>query len=230
MNIAVILAGGTGQRLDNNLPKQFYILGNKMVIEHSIEIFQNHPDIDEIAVVSNSMYIKDIKEICSKNGYFKVRKMLAGGAERYQSSLTAINAYNDPDANILIHDAVRPLVNTRIISDCIEKLKHYNAVNVGVTPSDTVLQVSDSDIITGMPFRNTLRNGQSPQGFKLGIIKKAYEMALKDPDFKTTDDCSVVFNYLPGEQIYVVKGESYNMKLTFREDLYSLEKWLKSER
>jgi len=226
MNVAVILAGGTGERLGYPLPKQFYRLAGKMVIEHSIDAFQNHPDIDEIAVVSNPLYVKEIEKICIKNNYTKVKKILEGGKERYHSSLAAIHAYEDPDINILIHDAVRPLVNSRIISECIENLKKYNVVNVGVTPSDTIFRIDDSNTITGFPFRKYLKNGQSPQAFKLGTIKKAYQLALSDPDFKTTDDCSVVFNYLPGEKIYVVKGESYNMKLTFREDLYSLEKWL----
>ena len=111
-NIAIILAGGTGQRLGDSIPKQFLKVAGKKVIEHTLDVFQNHPQIDEIAVVSNPNFLNEIENIAIKNNYTKLKKILQGGKERYHSSLSAINAYDgDKEINLIFHDAVRPLVN-----------------------------------------------------------------------------------------------------------------------
>lgn len=223
-NIAVILAGGTGQRLGDSVPKQFLKVAGKKIIEHTLDVFQNHPQIDEIVVVSNPNFLSDVENIVIKNSYTKLKRILQGGKERYHSSLAAINAYDgDKELNLIFHDAVRPLVNDRIISDCIQALEKYNAVDVAIKTTDTIIQVNEK-YITGIPTRENLRNGQTPQAFKLSTIKKAYTLALQDPDFKTTDDCGVVYKYLPDEPVYVVKGEQFNMKLTYKEDLFLLDK------
>jgi 2-C-methyl-D-erythritol 4-phosphate cytidylyltransferase len=222
-NVAVILAGGIGKRLGNSLPKQFSKVAGKKVIEHTLDVFQNHPLIDEIAIVSHSNYMHHVEEIAIKNSYNKLKKILQGGQERYHSSLSAINAYEE-EVNIIFHDAVRPLVNNRIISDCIKALDSYNAVDVAIRTTDTIIQVDNDRRIAEIPNREFLRNGQTPQAFKRSVIKRAYEQALQDPDFKTTDDCGVVYKYLPEEPIYVVEGELFNMKLTYKEDIFLLDK------
>ena len=222
-NIAIILAGGTGQRLGDSIPKQFLKVAGKKVIEHTLDVFQNHPQIDEIAVVSNPNFLNEIENIAIKNNYTKLKKILQGGKERYHSSLSAINAYDgDKEINLIFHDAVRPLVNDRIISDCIAALDKYKAVDVAIKTTDTIIKVNEDEYITGIPARDYLRNGQTPQAFKLSTIKQAYKLALCDPDFKTTDDCGVVYKYMPNELVYVVKGEQFNMKLTYKEDLFKL--------
>lgn len=225
-NIAIILAGGIGQRLGESIPKQFLKVAGKKVIEHTLDVFQNHPQIDEIAVVVHPHHISEVETLSIRNNYTKLKKILRGGEERYDSSLAAINAYdtNVEDVNLIFHDAVRPLVNNRIISDCISALETYNAVDVVVKTTDTIIQVNDTNCISGIPIREHLRNGQTPQAFKLSIIKQAYELALKDPKFKTTDDCGVVYKYLPEEPIRIIEGEQFNMKLTYKEDLFLLDK------
>ena len=152
-NIAVILAGGTGQRLGEALPKQFLKVAGKKVIEHTLDAFQNHPLIDEIIVVSNPSYIEEMESIAVRNEYTKLKKILAGGKERYHSSLAAINACEDESANLIFHDAVRPLVNDRILSDCIVALKTYEAVDVAIKTTDTIIQVNDAETICGIPAR-----------------------------------------------------------------------------
>ena len=224
MNIAVILAGGSGSRLGNDVPKQFLKVAGKQVIEHTIDVFENCAEIDEICIVSKPDYIANVEELVVKNQYKKVKKILHGGKERYDSSLAAIHAYTDDDANLLFHDAVRPLVNDRIIHDCIEALQHYNAVDVAAKTTDTIISVNPNECIDFIPNRAFLRNGQTPQCFKRGVIKRAYEIALADPNFVTTDDCGTVRRYLPNEPIYVVAGENSNMKLTYLEDLFLLDK------
>ena len=224
MNIAVILAGGSGSRLGNDVPKQFMKVAGKQVIEHTIDVFENCRQIDEICIVSKPDYVENVEELVVKNLYKKVKKILNGGKERYDSSLAAINAYTDDNTNLLFHDAVRPLINERIVNDCIAALEKYNAVDVAVKTTDTIISVDANECIDFIPNRAQLRNGQTPQCFKRGTIKRAYEIALADPNFVTTDDCGTVRRYLPEEPIFVVAGENSNMKLTYLEDLFLLDK------
>lgn len=224
MNVAVILAGGIGSRLDSSYPKQFFKVAGKTVIEHTIDVFESNGLIDEIAIVINAAYLTTMEELVLKNGWKKVRKILKGGAERYHSSLAAIHAYAGQEGiNLIFHDAVRPLITNRIIDDTVRALEIYHAVDVAVPAVDTIIS-TEGDFIDAIPDRSKLRRGQTPQGFKLETIRDAYEYALKDPDFKSTDDCGVVLKYLPGEKIYVVRGEEANMKLTYKEDSYLLDK------
>ena len=224
MNIAVILAGGSGTRLGNDLPKQFMKVAGKQVIEHTIDVFENCRRIDEICIVSRPDFVADVEALVVRNGYRKVKKILNGGKERYDSTLAAVNAYTDDSINMLFHDAVRPLVSERIINDCIDALEHYNAVDVAARTTDTIISVDSSECIDFIPNRINLRNGQTPQCFKRGTIRRAYELALDDPCFTTTDDCGTVRRYLPDEKIFVVAGDNSNMKLTYVEDLFLLDK------
>jgi len=222
-NIAIILAGGSGTRVGGEMPKQFIRVAGKRIIEYSIEAFERCERIDEICIVCREDYTTYMEELVRCSGYTKVKKILSGGKERYDSSIAAVNAFPDDDINLLFHDAVRPMVSERIINDCIEALTLYNAVDVAVKTTDTIIAVNADGCITDIPDRACLRNVQTPQGFKRGTIRRAYELALADPNFVTTDDCGVVRKYLPQEPIYVVEGENTNIKLTYREDLLLLE-------
>ena len=224
-NIAVILAGGIGSRLNAGIPKQFLKVAGLTVIEHTVAAFQRHTQIDEIAIVVSQAYHHKMDEYVVKNKFTKVKKILMSGSERHYSSLSAIKAYeNEGECNLVFHDAVRPLVSSQIIDKTIEALKHYEAVDVAIPSADTIIEVDEQNAITNIPSRKTLRRGQTPQGFRLTTIKKAYEKALADPAFVTTDDCGVVLKYLPDCKIYVVEGEDANMKLTYKEDFYLIEK------
>ncbi len=226
MNIAVILAGGSGARMGLDLPKQFLKVAGKTILEHTIAAFQQHAEIDEIAVVANGAYIHLVEDLLLKNDWSKVKKLLNGGKERYDSSLSAIRAFEQEDnPNLIFHDAVRPLVSRRIISDNIAALNHYNAVDTAIPSTDTIIRLEESlKAIDYIPTRKYLWKGQTPQSFKLNTIKKAYDLALQDPEFKATDDCGVVKKYLPEEEIFVAKGEEQNIKLTYKEDIYLLDK------
>lgn len=224
MNIAVILAGGIGSRLEKSLPKQFFKVAGKMVMEHAVEAFEKNEFIDEIAIVINNHYIFMVEDMIIKNGWQKVKRILIGGEERYHSSLAAVNAYSEFKAsNLIFHDAARPLISQRIINDVVKSMDNYNAVDVAINSADTIIEIED-DIITAIPERAKMRRGQTPQAFKQGVIAKAYELALQDKSFKATDDCGIVSKYLPKEKIFVVKGEEVNMKLTYPEDTYLLDK------
>ena len=222
-NIAIILAGGVGSRLGMSTPKQFFKVAGKMVVEHTVDVFERNPRIDEITIVSNPMLISDFENIVLRNKWRKVKKILKGGKERYDSSLSAIRAYDNDDVNLIFHDAVRPLVSQRIVNDVIDALKEHRAIDVAIPSADTIIEVDQDDYITTIPDRSRLRRGQTPQAFDRQLIADAYEHALQDPAFKTTDDCGVVRKYTD-EPVYVVRGEESNMKLTYREDTYMLDK------
>lgn len=233
MNVAIILAGGSGSRVGGDKPKQFLEVAGKMIIEHTIEAFHRNGRIDEIAIVSRQDYVDDVKQLVVERGYTKVKHVLCGGKERYHSSLAALEAYGNDDDRLLFHDCVRPLVSQRIIDDCISALDTYDAVDVAVPATDTIIQASPNPsqgrelVITDIPPRSTLFNVQTPQGFRRGTIAEAFSKALQDPDFQPTDDCSVVFRYMPDTPIYIVRGESTNIKITYKEDLEFAEKMLK---
>lgn len=216
MNIAVLLAGGSGRRMGGPEPKQFIEIAGRTILEHSIRAFHQHEGIDQIVIVSHADYIDRVKAIAAP--YPKVKDIVAGGKERYDSTLNAIKIANAGD-RLLIHDSVRPLVSQRIITDCLEALNSYNAVDVAIPCTDTIIEVNEAGHICRIPQRSTLRNVQTPQCFTLETIRRAYETGLQDPEFVTTDDCGVVHRYLPEEPIFVVQGETTNIKVTYPEDL-----------
>lgn len=227
-NIAIILAGGSGSRFGADMPKQFLQVAGKMIIEHTIDAFERHPLIDKIAIVSRADYMEEMKEMVKKDGYMKVTHILQGGKERYHSSLAAIKAFTDDDDNLLIHDGVRPLVSERIITDCVNALAEHEAVDVAVATTDTIIELNEDGSIARIPQRRLLRNAQTPQCFRRRVIAEAFRLALQDPDFFPTDDCSIVLKYMPEVAIKVVDGEPTNIKVTYKSDLEMMKR-LKDE-
>lgn len=217
-NVAIILAGGSGKRLGGELPKQFLQVAGKTVMEHCIEAFERSVDIDEIAIVSREDFVPDVQTLVERNQYRKVQHVLSGGKERYHSSLAALDAYPE-ECNLLFHDCVRPLVSLRIIHDCVQALQEFEAVDVAVPTTDTIIQLDEKGCIAAIPARATLRNVQTPQGFRRSTIRRAFDLALQDPDFLPTDDCSIIHRYLPEVRINVIEGDADNFKITYKSDL-----------
>lgn len=224
-NIAIVLAGGSGKRMGTNVPKQYLEIRGRMVIEYAIDAFDKNEKIDEVAVVVSADNVETMQEIVSNNSWKKLAHILVGGKERYDSSLSAINAYKDEDCNIIFHDAARPLVTQKIINDVVDKLQTCKAVGVAQPSVDTILFV-ENGCIKSVPDRNTLRRAQTPQGFDIQIIKNAYEIGLQDPDFKATDDCGIVLRYRPDIPVHIVDGDEACMKITYKEDCKILETYL----
>ena len=221
--VAVILAGGTGQRIGMPLPKQLLKVSGKAIIEHTIDVFDDCALIEDVYILMTPDYVGDVEKIVAARGYKKVRKVLPGGGTRADTTRLAIEELGDRDCNILLHDAVRPLINRRIIDDCVAALEKYQAIDVAIPSSDTVVEVEGAagdEVISAIPDRARLRRGQTPQGFALPVLRRAYELAAQDPDFTTTDDCGVVHKYLPEVPIHVVAGSEHNMKVTHPIDVY----------
>jgi 2-C-methyl-D-erythritol 4-phosphate cytidylyltransferase len=225
------------------VPKQFLELGGRMVIEYSIDTFDSHPAIDEVAVVVHPDWRGKMEEIAAARGWEKLRRIIAGGSERYMSILNAIMAYINEadDTNLLLHDAARPMVSTEIVDRVVAALRRHEAVGVAVPSPDTVWEVHPDmgealmdtsencevgRFVARIPERRLMWRAQTPQAFRLPLIRDAYQRALQDPLFQATDDAGVVRKYMPGTKITVVAGEERNMKITRADDLSVMLKYI----
>src|SRR4051812_47250733 len=221
--VGVVLAGGVGARVGLAVPKQLLKIAGKPIIEHTLAVFEASAEIDEVLVLMTPGYTADVEAIVSARGFTKVAKVVEGGATRNESTRRALDALGSDECNVLFHDAVRPLLTQRIIRECANALRRVEAVDVVIPSADTIVVVDD-EVITDIPDRARLRRGQTPQGFRLSTIRKAYELAWQDPHFAATDDCSVVLRYLPDVPIHVVEGSEHNMKVTAPVDLFIADK------
>lgn len=232
-NVAVVLAGGVGSRIGLQIPKQLIKVAGKSILEHTLGVFQDSPQIDEIVIMMAQGHLDSANSIVKGNTYPKVTKVLEGADTRNGTTNKAIAALGEEECNVFFHDAVRPMLSNRIIERIVAALEKYEAVDTAIPSADTIIQVSptsgdssDSDLetISDVLPRHLLRRGQTPQAFKLSTIRSAYELAAKDPDFQATDDCTVVLRYLPDVPIAVVKGDDQNMKVTEPIDLFIADK------
>ncbi len=228
LQVAILLAGGSGQRFGADRPKQFVRIGERTVLEHSLAAFEQSPHIDAILIVSHPQHLDEVRELLPSSQHPKLCAVVAGGAERQDSTLNALRALahitDSPleQIRVLIHDAVRPAVSQSIIERVCTALHTHQAANLVVPVTDTLLEVNDNGTTAAMPSRARFRRVQTPQGFHAATLQHAYDVALTDPNFQATDDCGVVFRYLPEVEIALVEGEQRNIKLTYPEDLHVL--------
>ena len=234
-NIAVILAGGIGARVGGNTPKQLLPLADgRSVLEHAVNAFEQSPYIDEVCIVMHPDYIMHAEQMLLANAWQKVRHIIPGGKERWESSVIAIRAFTPytlhptPITNLLLHDAARPFVSQEIIARVCEALGEHEAVTVAIPSTDTVYEMLDGKVAR-IPQRSTIMRAQTPQAFRLELIAEAYTKALgvdnlsaeacAEAHLPATDDCGIVHEHMPQVPIYIVEGEEQNRKITFKEDI-----------
>ncbi|MEJ6555189.1 bifunctional cytidylyltransferase/SDR family oxidoreductase [Microbacterium esteraromaticum] len=223
--VAVLLAGGIGVRVGLGIPKQLIKIAGKAIVEHTLEVVNDSPVIDEIIIVMNAGAIDQLASLMDTERFPKLTHIIPGGDTRNDSTRAALEVIGDaPDTKVLFHDAVRPFVNNRILEDCVDALEDYDAVDTAIPSADTIIQIDSASHITAIPDRSALRRGQTPQGFRVGTIRRAYELAALDKTFHATDDCGVVFTYLPDTPIFVVDGTPENMKVTEPIDVHIADK------
>ncbi len=145
--------------------------------------------------------------------------VVEGGATRSDSTVAALATLGDDPCLVLVHDAARPLVTARIITDCFESLASYPVVNVAIESSDTIVEVDADGLVRATLDRSSLRRVQTPQGFHSEVLREAHSLAAADSDFTATDDCGVVMRYLPDRPVVVVAGDERNLKVTTPADL-----------
>lgn len=222
--VAVILAGGIGVRVGLGIPKQLIKIAGKAIVEHTLETLDASPVIDEVIVMMNAGSIHELAPLASSQRFPKLTQILPGGETRNDTTQLALAAVGDDDTKVLFHDAVRPFVDDRILKECVDALDQYDAVDTAIPSADTIVRVDGSHLITDIPDRSLLRRGQTPQAFRAGTIRRAYALAAEDPEFTASDDCGVVFQYLPDVPIYVVDGTPENMKVTEPIDVHIADK------
>lgn len=249
--VAVVLAGGSGRRVGSSTPKQLQPLAGRSLIEHCVAAFDQAPGVDHVLVVAVADIIPQVRQELS--GYRKVVAIISGGVARTDSTRQAIDWLTEwaqagpaqapaarsgaaggpaPDCKVLFHDAARPLVDQQIIADCVAALDNWQAVGVVVPSADTIVELAEGKIQRVLP-RDSLGRCQTPQGFRLSVIRHAYQLAADDPGFAAipaTDDCGVVLRYLPDVPIGAVTGSDRNMKITYATDFAIAQAFLESGR
>lgn len=202
------------------IPKQFIEVDKRCIIEYTIDAFDCCDEVDEVCVVVHPEWVDFAGQVVNRNQWEKVRKVVAGGSERYMSTLEAIRAFeSEPDEDkFILHDAVRPMVKGLQVASVIEALDHCDAAGVAVPCTDTIWRVQGGTI-ESIPDRSQLMRAQTPQGFRLGVLRKAYDRALQGGPIPVTDDCGMVLRYVPEVEVRVVLGDESNIKVTYPRDL-----------
>lgn len=230
MVLAAILAGGSGTRMGAASPKQYLQLGNEPILVHSVRAFFRHERVDRVCVVVPEAYKEETQSlIASFFGADSGIAVLAGGANRSLSLLQAarhFSAFCPADSVFLTHDAVRPFVTKRMIDDSIEACLQHGAVGTVIPAVDTILLSEDGKCISAVPTRSTVFHAQTPQTFTLGTLWQLLEAADDKQHAAFTDGCSVFLQ--AGLPVAMVYGETYNIKITYPEDLYRGEDILKN--
>lgn len=224
MIFAAILAGGDGNRMGEiDKPKQFLKLGNKPIIIQTVEKFSLNSKIDEIIVLVHRYWLSHTKDLIDQ--YFPNSSnivVIEAGELRNDTIMNAIsyieeNFEIDENDIILTHDSVRPFVTHRIIMENIEKTLEVGACDTVIPATDTIVVSEDHGLISNIPNRNCMYQGQTPQTFKILKLKEAYEK-LSDEEKSTLTDAAKIF-VLNGEDVAIVKGEVFNIKITYPYDL-----------
>lgn len=218
--IGLLIAGGSGNRMRQDIPKQFLTVNEKPVIVYTLEAFQNHPEIDVICVVCSEGWETVLRAYAKQFNITKLQYVVKGGKngqDSIRNGVYELEKYFNKDDIVLIHDAIRPMVSAEIISDCIVKTKQYgNAISV-IPCAEAMMQTEDGIISTGSYNRDNLKRTQTPQGFSIGKICDLHRRALEEGITNSVASCTLMIEM--GEQVYFSAGSEKNIKLTTVEDL-----------
>ncbi len=224
---AIILAAGKSQRMNSNVQKQYMIIHGKPVLYYSLKAFSDSA-VDDIIIVTGEKEQELVKEtIVDKYGFDKVRAIVPGGRERYDSTFAGLKACQGSDY-VLIHDAARPMINSEVIERAIEGAMQYKAVVVGMPAKDTIKIVDEKEYASKTPPRKNMWIVQTPQAFDYDLIYRAYERMLSDGQARRaiTDDAMVVETY-GDAKVKLVFGDYLNIKITTIDDIILAESILK---
>lgn len=218
--IALIIAGGIGARMHQSIPKQFLTVNEKPVIVYTLEAFQQHEEIDAIAVVCVEGWENVLKAYAEQFDITKLKFIIPGG-ENGQSSIRngiyELEKHYRPDDLVLVHDAIRPMVSTEIISDCIAKTKQYGCAITTIPCAEAMLQTQDGIVSDESYPRDHLKRTQTPQGFPIGKLCDLHRRAIEAGITNSIASCTLMIEM--GEPVYFSKGSEKNVKLTTVEDI-----------
>ena len=220
----VVLAGGKGTRMGNvEKPKQFMELGGKPIIAHTIEKFCVYPGFEKVIVLTPKSWIRHTQDIVSKYVFNKEKVVvIEGGANRNETIMNAIryiekNHELNDDTIIVTHDYVRPIVTHRILEENVRYAKEFGACDTVISATDTIVVSDDHTMISNIPDRSKMYQGQTPQTFHAKKLRSLYESLTEEEKEILTDACKILV--LKGEKVHLVEGEVFNMKITYPFDL-----------
>ncbi len=220
MNIGLIIAGGSGQRMQQNIPKQFLTVEERPVIVYTLEAFQNHPDIDAIAVVCIEGWENMLWAYANQFNITKLKHIVPGGKngqDSIRNGVYELEKHYAADDVVLIHDAIRPMVSPEIISDCIVQTRKHGCA-ISVIPCAEAMVITDDQETSEKTYpRDELKRTQTPQGFSIGKICDLHRRALEAGI--TNSVASVTLMIEMGEKVYFSAGSEKNIKLTTVEDI-----------
>lgn len=215
---AIILSGGKGKRMGSSVSKQYMLLQERPILYYSLDSFEKS-NVDEVILVvgkDDKDFVR--KEIVEKYNFKKVDVITEGGAERYNSVFNGLNAIDDKEGYVLIHDGARPFISVDVINNTIDEVINKKAVVVGVPAKDTIKLVNKDNIIIDTPDRSKLWQVQTPQAFSYNEIFDAYKKAIESNQSNLTDD-SMVMESFGGRKVEMILGDYNNIKITTVEDL-----------
>lgn len=215
MNSAIILAAGQGSRFKSNIPKQFMTIDGRQMLSFSVKTFSEHPLINEVIITTSEDNFHQVE-----NDYPECRVIL-GGDSRQASATAGLNAVQAGTKNILVHDAARPFVTDRIINECIENLTEYDGAAPILAPNDSLIIINDG--IPGHINRDLIKAVQTPQAFRIDVLRDAQQSGLV-----TTDEIGLVYMHNPDTKVHFFHGDSFNFKITKRMDFYLAEQLMRS--
>ena len=219
-NLALIIAGGSGARMHQSIPKQFLSVNERPVIIYTLEAFQNHADIDAIAVVCIEGWEQVLWAYAKQFNINKLKYVVPGGKngqDSIRNGVFELEKYYDPEDIVLIHDSIRPMVSADIISDCIVKTKKFGCAIATIPCAEAMLQTEDGLSSTGSYPRDHLKRTQTPQGFTLGKICDLHRRALERGITNSVASCTLMIEM--GEQVHFSMGSEKNIKLTTVDDI-----------
>lgn len=227
MTTAIILAAGSGKRMNSNTSKQYMNIEGYPVLYYTLKAFEKS-EVEDIVVVCGKDDVEYVrKEILDKYKINKIKNVVSGGKERYESSYNGIVAAGDSDY-VMIHDAARPCVSVSVINELIRETKNNNACIVGVPVKDTIKRVSDKVIVESLN-REELYQIQTPQCFRKDLLIDAYKKMIDNNDYSMTDDSMVIEKYT-NCKVHIIMGEYTNIKLTTPEDMLIIKEFIKNEK
>ena len=222
MNIAIILAGGIGNRMHaKDIPKQFLLVAGKPIIIYTLEKFENSKEIDIIVVVCKEGYEEQLRGYIEQFRLKKVQAVAVGGDTRqdslYQGVVVARKLSQNPDEDVvLIHDAVRPAVSLELISKTIEMAKLHKAVISVGRPIETIMIIGEDGFVKEVKNRSICRTGKAPHAYNLQLLSSIFEKSRSDGKFNYIDDESMMYDY--GIPLFTVECSDANIKITNRMD------------
>ncbi len=219
-NIGLLIAGGSGNRMHQDIPKQFITVNERPVIVYTLEAFEHHPEIDAIAVVCIEGWEQVLWAYAKQFNISKLKYVIPGGRngqDSIRNGVIELEKHYSPDDLVLIHDAIRPMVSAEIISDNIRVATEYgNAITV-IPCAEAMMQTEDGIVSVGSYPRDRLKRTQTPQAFRIGDICNLHRRALEAGITNSVASCTLMIEM--GEQVYFSAGSEKNVKLTTVEDI-----------